>query len=339
MAGMTLAALVGCGGGGSDDANSTTTGLSQNQKNFESFALNDKYAVFIWNLPGINTTPTSGTHYFYYEVNGATGSPSLAPQSNAISAVNLTSSLALADLTKIFVNRVLVNKNIYYRNETHQQTWSYSGENIVLTSLGSDGVTPLYSNTYDNWSAPIPLNGAIFDSTVMRSYLNFLKRTNDTENFDFTKSWLPGSTYITRKSYATEDIVFVWDSSGTTYDNNPSPLNTTATSLVDLFNAPIFTNTGGYNADGVIYKYSDGDIVNHGGVDVWVAKTARPVSADPTGAYAVLFSLNGKIYRGAMQKKGVRFKYLDQVDTTQVLDTSMRFNIKAAESIKNAVKF
>lgn len=52
-----------------------------------------------------------------------------------------------------------------------------------------------------------------------------------------------------------------------------------------------------------------------------------------------MFALDRKIYRGVFQAKGLRLKVLDQSDNTVVLDTSLQFNVKAADSIKAAVKF
>lgn len=173
----------------------------------------------------------------------------------------------------------------------------------------------------------------------MKSFYWFARQTAQTANFDFTKNWLAGSTYFTRKAYRLADSVFVYDTSGTTYDANVTPVPTSVTTIEDLFNSASYVAAGGVTVDGVVYPYSGGAIRSIEGVRAWVATNKRPASVRPTDEYVVLFELNGKIYYGGLQKAGTRFKYIDGVDSTIVNDYLIRLNSTAGASIKQAVKF
>lgn len=339
--GMCLTAfLTACGGGGGGSSAPTTTLLSANQSNFEATTVKDSYVTFDWFVPSTNVAPTNGTHFFYSSGHSALASPSAGPQTNTGLTTNLTATLALPNLTQRSVDRSVKSGVIYARSGVDKQIWAYQGSDILLTSYANDGLTTMYTTIYDSWSAPIPLSGPINGTTILKSFLGF-SRLNTPLNFDFTKSWLAGAAYSTRKAYRQADTLFAydWPGTGTTYGANVTPYSGTETTIENYFNSAAILAAGGDTLDGVAYAISDGAITTIEGVRAWVATSKRPTSVAPTDNYAALFQLNGKIYFGGLQKAGTRFKSIDGIDATIVNDYFIRLNSNAADSIKQTVRF
>jgi hypothetical protein len=334
---MSTTFLAACGGGGGDGAPATIA-LSPTQTNFEAAALKGTYSSFDWSLPTTNVTPVNGTHFFLAHNFSAAASPSAGPQVVIETTSNMTRTLGLPTMSNRNVDRVLKSGVIYVTNSTSKGAFSYVGNDVVSTAYATDGLTPLFASVYDSWSTPIALTGQIGTATILKSFLGFT-RLNTPNNLDFSQSWLAGSSYFTRKGYRQADTVFVYDTSGTTFNANVTPVPTTVLTLEDLFNSAAFTANGGVLVDGVVYPFSAGSIRSIEGVRTWVATNKRPASASATEAFVVLFELNGKIYYGNLEKAGTRFKFIDGVDNTIVNDYSIRINATAAASIKQAVKF
>lgn len=327
---ICISFLSACGGGGGGSA-PATTGTS-NQANFEATTVKDTYVTFDWELPETDVAPTNGTHFFFSGVNSAPASPASGPQENTGPVNNLTTTLALPDMTRLNVKRVLKAGVIRARNSTHRQVWAYQGNNILLTSYAADGTTALYTDVADTWSAPIALTGSIGSTSILKSFLGFTRLVTPS-NLDFSKSWLAGSSYFTRKSYRESDTLFVYDWAAETFDANVTPYPGAETTIEAFFSSI------GFMLDSKTYALSDGAVSTVQGARTWVAKSPRPTSVFATDNYAAVFELNGKLYFGGMQRAGARFRLLDGVDRTVVNDYTIRLNSAAAESIKQTVKF
>jgi hypothetical protein len=332
-----LVAACGGGGGGSTPAANTST-LSVTQQNFEASAMKDTYVTFDWNVPTTNVVPTNGTHFFVSNSNSALTSPSNGAVLNSQAVTNLTTGMGIPNQTQRYVDRTIKSGILYARNSMSKQMWSYAGSDVAITSYATDGVTPMFSSTYDNWSAAIPLSGQIGTATILKSFLGF-SRLNTPLNFDFTKSWLAGASYFTRKGYRTADTLFVYDWNGTTYDSNVTAYTGPETTIEAFFGNATFVTAGGWSVDNVLYNLASGTISSKEGVRAWIANAKRPTSALPTDEFLILAELNGKIYVGGLQKAGARLNSIDGVDATIVNDFHIRLNSNAADSIKQTVKF
>lgn len=332
--------LAACGGGGGGgEASTPAAGLSTTQKNFESAAINDSYVVYNWKLPSTNVVPVTGTNFMYVSNISVPSSPSSGAVVEARVASNYTASLALPNLTQSGVVRVLKSGVIYVGNETARSEWSYFGGDVLSTGFAVDGVTPLQTTVYDSWSAPVALTGQISGSTILKSFLGFTKATSQTVNFDFSQSWLSGSSYFTRKGYDRDDTLFLYDWTGTTYSSAVNPYPGTETTIETMFANASFVAVGGLTVDSVVYPLAAGTISSYQGARVWIANAKRPTSASPTNTYVAYIELNGKIYPGIFEKAGTRFNYIDGVDSTIVNDYNIRLNSHAAASMKTAIKF
>lgn len=336
---LSTAFLAACGGGGGgENGGGTPTALSATQTNFEAAAIKDSYVSFDWYLPTANVAPTSGTNFFYAVNVSTSASPLTGPQ-NAIDTVStLSTTLALPTLANQNVYRVLKSGVIYATNLPSKGAFSYAGNDVVSTVYATDGLTKLYSSVYDSWSAPIALSGQISSTPIIKSFWGFTRLTTPV-NFDFTKDWLAGSSYYTRKSYRQADTLGVYDWAGRTYGANVTAYAGAETTIENFFNSAANLAAGGTTSDSVVYAISDGAIKSVEGVRAWVATNKRPTSAAATDEYLTLFELNGKIYWGGFQKAGTRFQSIDGVDKTIVNDYSIRLNSTAGVSIKQAVKF
>ena len=329
--------LTACGGGGGGDSGSKIV-LSITQQNFETTAIADYFASFDSNLPATNVAPTPGTHFFRYESNSAPSSPYTGPVVNTRSVSNMSSKLALPeDASKYNVERVLIDGKIYSRNATSKQEWSYVGNDVLLTSYADDGKTKLYTAVYDEWSAPKPFSETIKTANILNSFFDF-KRLNTSSTLDFAQKWIGGSSYFTRKGYQLADTLYVWDWPGskTTYNASVSYNPGTETKFKELFSA----NAGGIDQDGDVYKFEDGTLKYiQDEISAWVANEKRPPNASATDGYFVIFQLDGKFYQGMLRKAGVRFQFVDGVNTSIINDYDIRLNSNAVESLKQTVKF
>lgn len=340
---VVAAMLVACGGGGGGDATpaAVTTTLSATQQNFETAALNGNYWVrYDWFMPSTNVAPTTGTNFFYTDNFAAPSSPANGAVTQTQTSVNQTATLAMPTLSQRYVYRILKSGVIYLSNNTTKSEWSYVGNDVLSTQFASDGITKLDTLVYDSWSAPIPLSGQIGNATILKSFLSFTKLTSQTVNYDFTKSWLPGSTYFTRKGYQKDDTLYLRDWSGTTYTTAVTPWSGAETTLETMFNNnTAIVTAGGVTVDGVLYPFSAGTITTLQSARAWVANAKRPTSASATDEYVTFIELNGKIYYGFLEKAGTRFNSIDGVDAIIVNDYNIRLNSTAATSMKQAFKF
>lgn len=336
VAASLLALLYACGGGGGGGG---AAGLSATQINFEASTLNDSYVRYSWSLPSTNVAPTPGTHYMFTDRFFLAASPSGGPRAETAVTENLASTLTLPPLTQLGVSRVLKSGVIYASNHESRAEWSYVGNDVVSTSYASDGITPLFATVYDSWSAPLPLAGQIGNTSVLKSFLGFTRLTAETLNFDFSKSWLAGSGYFTRKGYRKADTLFLFDWSGSSYTAAVTPYGGSESSIEGYFASTPVVTAGGLIVDSVVYTLGSGAITSIEGARAWVASAKRPGSASPTDEYVALLELNGKIYWGAYQKAGTRFKAVDGVDATLVNDYDIRLNATAAASMKQAIRF
>ena len=340
LAASAVATLVACGGGGGGGTPAATSPtLSVTQQNFETAALKDYWVRYSWFLPSTNVAPTSGTHYMYEDKFNSPASPSTGAQDQGGTAINLASTLALPNMSQQFVSRILKSGVIYLTNHDSKATWTYAGSDVLSNQYASDGLTLLSTTVYDNWSAPIALNGQIGATTILKSFLGFTKLTTQTVNFDFSQSWLPGSTYFTRKGYQKNDTLYLRDWSGTTYTAAVTPYGGTETTIEAYFASTPIATAGGFTFDGVLYNLASGTIGSIEGARAWIANAKRPTSASATDEYLTLIELNGKIYFGFLEKAGTRFNYVDGVDATIINDYNIRLNSTAATSMKAAIKF
>jgi hypothetical protein len=310
--------------------------LSTTQKNFEATTKSDTYVGFWWYLPDSNVAPVPGTDYFMYSENSVASSPAAGPVLDQTNDVNLTATLGVPPASQRGVDRVLKNGVIYVVNETSRKTWSYSGADVVLTTMATDGVTAALVGEYDDWSAPIALTGSIASASALDSFLGFMQ-LNEPLNFDFTQSWLPGASYFTRKGFQKVDAFFVWDWTTRTYDANVSPYPGPETTLEGMFANPAFAD--GLVVEGVHYFIGSGSISTIEGVRAWVATQPRPASDDPTTSYIAYFEFHGRIYSATLRRAGTRFRTVDGVDSTIVDDYTVHVNSRAAQSIRQAVRF
>ena len=334
---LSLAACGGGGGGGDAPAGGSQT-LSVTQKNFEAATLNDYWIRFDWNVPTTNVAPTTGTHYFYGDKFNSPASPSTGAQDQGGAAINFATTLALPNLTQKFVSRKLKSGVIYVSNHDSKATWTYSGSDVLSNGYAADGLTLLTTTDYDTWSSPIALTGQIGATTILKSFLGFTK-LNTPVNLDFSASWLPGSTYFTRKGYQKNDTLYLLDWTGRTYTSAVTPYAGTETTIEAYFANSSIATAGGFTYDNVLYNFASGTVGVVEGARSWIANAKRPTSASPTDEYVTLTELNGKIYFGVLEKAGTRFKYVDGVDSTIINDYNIRLNSTAATSMKAAVKF
>lgn len=332
--------LSACGGGGSgggtDPGGTLSSGLSTTQTNFEASTKNDAIAGFDWYLPTSNVAPVPGTAYFLYATDSIASSPASGAVQDQHSLVDLASTLSMPPTSRLGVSRVLKNGTIQVVNDASKQVWTYSGQDVVATTYAADGTTPLLSGEYDDWSAPIPLAGTIDSATVLKSFFGFL-RFDEPLNYDFSKTWLAGSSYITRKGFQSASALFLRDWSGSTYDAGVTPYPGSETTIEAMFANPGYA--GGIVVDHVPYVIGSGSISTIEGARVWVASNPRPASASPTEGFVAFAELHGAIYFGTFRKAGARFKTIDGVDSTIVHDYSVRVNVRAAESIQQTVKY
>lgn len=334
---LVLTVLAACGGGA---PGAGTPALSKSQKNFEATVVRDTYVTFDWILPTTNVAPVAGTHFFYTNKNSALTSPAFGAVLDSGSTTNLTATLTIPDQAQRYVDRVVKNGIIYVSNNNSVQMWSYLGKDILITTYATDGTTPTYLTTFDDWSGAIPLTGSIANSAEVRSFLSFIKLTTPL-NFDFTQTWLTGASYFTRKGYRTEDTLFVfdWAGAGNSYDANVKAYTGAETTIEAYFASATVAATSGWLYDNVLYNLSDGSISVIQGLRTWISKNKRPTSAAPLESNIALMEMNGKLYAGVLQKSGSRVRVVDVIDSTVVHDYVIRLNAAAADSIMRAVKF
>ena len=331
-AALALATLVGCGGGGTGNP----ANLSSLQKNFESASLLDAWVSYDWNLPSNNVTPLTGVHFVLQDQWSITSPVGSGQQTANMATRNLAATLALPLLTQRDVSRVVRNAAIFMSNHNSKRSWRYAGAQVQQDRYADDGATIVSSRVFDNWSSPVALSGPMSASSVLKSFVPF-SQTNAPSNFNFSQAWLPGATYSTQKSYQLNDTLTLIDWSVDTYDTNVSAFSGPATTLEGLFAS--FSGSGGLIVDNVTYPITAGSISVVAGARTWVANVKRPGSASPTAAFVAFVELNGKLYLGSLVRAGTRTQNIDGLDPSITNDYEVRFNAKAADSVRQAIKF
>ncbi len=332
--GVITSQIIACGGGG--DNSGASSALSVNKQNFEEI-LNGGYYSLVWNIPAAGVTPVSGTHFVYSEKIGPTTSPSKGTQTYIPSPSNLSATLTLPDMAQRGIVRVVIDGKIFARSTLNEMNVYYSGDNIVFDSLASNGNTVLSSDVFDSWSAPIALSATDTIRTApneVKAAIGLLTHTTDS-NFDLSRTWLNGSTYIKRSGRRSVDTLFTYDWSGKTYDNNVNGNNISGTLENYFATVPSETVTIGT----VQYKISDGVISTVSGVRAWVASTAAPANIFPTTSYYTFYEMGGSIFVGYLQKADTRIRQVSAIDGTELLEYSVRFNDAAINSIKQTLNF
>jgi hypothetical protein len=324
--------LSACGGGGSSEG---AGGLSSAQKNAEA-ALDSGYCSLSWYIPAAGVAPVSGTNYLYSTKIMTPASVSTGLQSYLLSAASLTTALAVPDLSHN-VTRVVKDGQVYARSGLDKINVYFSGSEIVFDAIASDGATVVSSAVYDRWSTPIALGTTDTLRTApdeLKAAEGLLTRSGDS-NFNLSRSWEQGSAYIKVSSYRRGDTLFALDWSGQTYGSNINGSNFYGT--LEQFFSALLSHT--LTIGPVQYTIADGTISTVSGVRAWVAKTPAPASAHPTTSYYALFESNGMIYLGYLERGGTRIRRVSAIDSTILLDYSVRLNDAAIDSIKQGLNF
>lgn len=329
LLGVITSQIIACGGGG--DNSGTSDALSVNKQSFED-VLSGGYYTLVRNIPAAGVTPVSGTHFVYSLKIAPNTSPSKGTQTCIPSINNLSATLALPDMVQRGIVRVVIDGKVFARSTLNEMNVSYSGDNIVFDSLASDGVTVLFSDVIDSWSAPIALS--VTDTiriapNEVKAAIGLLTHPTDS-NFDLSWTWLNGSAYIKRSGRRSVDTLFTYDWSGKTYDSNVNGSNFSGTLETFFASFPSETVTIG----AVQYKIGDGEISTVSGVRAWIASTAAQASSLPTTSYYTLYEMGGSIFVGYLQKTNTRIRQVSAIDGTELLEYSVLFNDAAINSIK-----
>jgi hypothetical protein len=335
LATASVAILAACGGGGG--VGGDTTRLSEVQRNYIASSVANSYNGFSWYLPTDASSPVSGTNFFVATTVALSASPEVGPQTISSGLTNMAATLALPDATKLSVIRVLLNGVIYASNFTSRADASFVGDAVRLQPYAVDDQTKLPAQDFDYWSEPIILTGQLAQSEILKKYYRF-STTTRLNNLDMSKSWQAGSSYVVRKKLFVDEAVEVSDWNTRTYDENVTPWSGSQSTIEDMFSY-VTMNFGGVTWNGTTYQLADGEITSKQGVRMWISNNKNPASSSPTDSYTCIFELNGKIYFGRYIAAGTREKIINQLDTTVVLDSSIRFNAIAVQSIRDAVKF
>lgn len=272
---------------------------STNQQVFESLSLAPAAGsyLFRWNL-NLSGPQISGSNYAYSEFSTLAQSPLTAgPQTNAQSApTNLATSLALTSSgpTRILKNgAILVVPTLQASNRI-----SYVGSDVRVDSLAADNTTVAYSQLRSDYTS------ATLSGLVSATPAEFAQWFNsffaNPAVFTAGATYAAGAGYIKYTSTSLGDRYTAFDCVGATTDANITPCVSGTT-----LNAALTTGIVS-NSDVTTYHLADGTVGTVGGVPVWVATAARPVSAtlSSTVQHRIYFQLNGNVYTGALIRDG-----------------------------------
>lgn len=272
---------------------------SANQQAFESVALAPSAGSYLlrWNL-NLAGPQASGTNYAYSESSALPQSPlTSGPQINAQSApANLAGSLTLASAgpTRILKNGViLVVPTLQSSNRI-----SYVGSDVQVDSLAADNTTVAYSQVRSAYSTAT-LTGAL-SATQAEFAQWFNSFFANPAVLTAGASYQAGAAYVKYTATSLGDRYTAFDCVGATSDANITPC-ASGTTLNAALTAGIVSNS-----DATTYRLADGTLGTVGGVPVWVASAARPVSAtlSSTPQYRIYFQLNGNVYTGSLIRDG-----------------------------------
>jgi hypothetical protein len=287
------------GGSVTSNAAALSLSLSPDQQAFETLnvAPGSGSVMLDWNL-NFSGPQASGTNYAHSSLANPIVSPlTNGPQVNVQGALqNMTSGLALLTPAPV---RVLKNGVILVVPAIHSNRVTYVGSSVQVDSLATDNVTPAFTQTRSNFSF-VPLTGALSTTPdELAHWLNSFFSNPAVLNKAVVYSANAG--YLKFDAVNKGDRYNVFDCAGSTTDANVTPC-ATATSLDTALTAGLVSNS-----DGKTYHLADGVTSTVAGIPVWVANTARPLSAtlgSTTVQYRIYFQLGGNVYTGALIKDG-----------------------------------
>jgi hypothetical protein len=311
--------------------------LSANQQAFESLILAPAPGshTLYWNLNS-SGPETSGTNYAWTDSATQTLSPlTSGPQTASQTApVNLATTLALpADAP----SRILKNGAILVMpSQGLASTASYVASDVQIDYLAADKTTVGWSQTRTNFTT-VALSGVMAGSTDDVAHFHNSFFTNPAI-LKPAATWLPGAAYIKYFAVMNGDRYSAFDCFAATTDANISPC-VAGTTLTAALTAGITSVS-----DATTYHLADGGVSSVGGVSVWVATAARPVTAvlSLTPQYRVYFELNGNVYTGALLRDGSAYTtsyYVSNPAGATVTDrlTFLPFQIRLNKAARDSI--
>lgn len=317
--------------------------LSSDQQRFESLLLAPgKGSVALrWNLNLVGPQ-VSGTNHLYAETGTLSASPlTLGGQRISLSAPhNLTATLTLPapEPTRVLKGGAI----LVVPGQSAGSVARYVGPAVQIETLAQDNTTVAYAQRRSDFTVT-PLSGLLANSPTEFAYwLNSLFANPAT--LKTGSSHGSGAAYVRYTAHNVGDRYNVFDCAAATVGAAVSPCLTN-TSLTDALNAGIPSG-----ADGLTYRLADGVLSTVGGVPMWVASVARPLSSTLTltQQYRVYFALNGNVYTGALIKDGTLLGGSYHVsnptgatvlDRLSFLPYQIRMNQAAQDGLAAAVTF
>lgn len=341
-------ALVGCGGGGDDNAPT----LSTSQTNYESFALATNGGIhnLLWKLPATGL-PVSSAGDFIVDISsaGLAASPLTGgTQANNAAWTSLSVALPVPALpinlstptsnppfvpttgqTERVPDRVVRNGAVFVVSSapTTLQQVSYVGSNIRADVFAVDGTTIAYSNTISAVDV-VPVNQQAVAAPTDATIASWLDSENLLSNAAALlkpgAAFAAGSAYVKLTATRNGDTLFTGDCTlaQTTTSTTPVPCQT-ATTLGGTSQTTESSFADGTAASVKVWTLAtEGticEIAAQGagtncppfGVRYWVASTPRSTSMNipaTTPAYRVYYELNGNIYTGTLQRDGAQVR-------------------------------
>jgi hypothetical protein len=293
-----------------------------------------------WNL-NFSGPQVNGTNFASSDLAVLGASPLTAgPQSSTqTQLVNLSSTLALVSGTP---TRILKNGAILVVPAEGQITVaSYSGSSVKIDSLADDGATVAYTQVRSDYTT-VALSGAVVAAPTDLAHWHNSFWSN-AAILNPAVSFATGAAYVKFTAVNQGDRYTVFDCIGATTDANVAPCSS-STTLDAALTAGLLSNS-----DGKTYHQADGTISTVGGVRVFIATVARPVSGtlSSTVQYRIYFELNGNVYTGALTKDGqvLGGSYWvsnpgapSVIDRLTFLSFQIRLNKAARDSIASAMQ-
>ena len=250
-----------------------------------------------WNL-NFSGPQVSGTNYASSDFSVMAASPLTAgPQaSTQTQPVNISSTLALLTGTP---TRILKNGAILVVPVNGPiNVASYTGSSVKIDALADDGTTVAFTQVRSDYST-VALSGAVVAAPADLAHWHNSFWSNSAI-LNPAVSFAPGAAYVKYTAVNQGDRFTVFDCVGATTDANVTPC-ASSTTLGAALTAGLLSNS-----DGKTYHQADGTTSIVGGVPIFVATVARPISAtlSSTVQYRIYFELNGNVYTGALTKDG-----------------------------------
>ena len=272
---------------------------SNDQQLFEDFLLAPgKGSVALrWNLNLVGPQ-VSGTNHLYAETGTLSASPlTLGGQRVALSAPhNLAATLALPapEPTRVLKGGAI----LVVPGQSAASVAHYVGPAVQIDTLAQDSTTVAFAQRRSDFTVT-PLSGLLASSPTEFAYW-FNSLFANPAALKSGSSHGAGAAYVRYTAHNVGDRYNVFDCAAATLGAAVSPCLTN-TSLTDALMAGISSG-----ADGLTYRLADGVLSTVGGVPIWVASAARPLSSTLTltQQYRIFFALNGNVYTGALIKDG-----------------------------------